>query len=105
MTAVIDARRPSALPASPRACSSITRSSRLETNVTPLALIAWRSHGASSQALSARRASGGRVREHVGERRDSRQRAGAANRRDRIVEIEELARRGRDAGEIVELPS
>ena len=56
MTAVIDVRRPSALPASPRACSSITRSSRLATNVTPLALIAWRSHGASSHGVSARRA-------------------------------------------------
>ena len=53
MTDVIEARRPSAFAASPRACSSMTRSSRLETNVTPLALIAWRSHGARSQALSA----------------------------------------------------
>ena len=48
MTDRIDRRRPSAFAASPRACSSMTRSSRLATNVTPLALTACRSHGASS---------------------------------------------------------
>jgi hypothetical protein len=40
MTSTIDLRTASAFAGSPRACSSITRSSMLETNVTPLALIA-----------------------------------------------------------------
>ena len=39
-TATIACRTASALLASPRACSSMTRSRRLATNVTPLALIA-----------------------------------------------------------------
>ena len=43
-----------------------------------------------------------RVREYVSERRNPRQRTRAANRPDRIVEVQELARRGRHAGEIVE---
>ena len=41
------ARRASARDGSPLACSSITRSSRLTAKVTPAALIACRSHGAS----------------------------------------------------------
>ena len=65
-----DARRLAAAPprpcaGSPRACSSITRSSMLATNVTPAALIACRSHGASSHGCAGRGRLGGRV----GERR------------------------------------
>ena len=48
MTATIERRTASAFAGSPRACSSMTRSSMLDTNVTPLALIACRSQGASS---------------------------------------------------------
>ena len=47
MTSVMVRRIASALLASPRACSSITRSSRLVAKVTPAALSACRSHGAS----------------------------------------------------------
>ena len=42
-------RKASARLASPRACSSITRSSKLAMKVTPLALITCKSQGASSQ--------------------------------------------------------
>ena len=49
---VISARAVSARAGSPRACSSITRSSMLRTKVTPEALIAWRSTGASSLGRS-----------------------------------------------------
>ena len=49
-------RTDSALAGSPRACSSITRSSMLDTNVTPAALIACRSFGASSHGLAGSRA-------------------------------------------------
>ena len=48
-------RTDSAFAASPRACSSITRSSMLDTNVTPAALIACRSLGARSQGFEASR--------------------------------------------------
>ena len=51
MMRITCARMVSALPVSPRACSSITRSSRLRTKVTPLALIGCRSLGASSDGL------------------------------------------------------
>ena len=44
---------------SPRACSSITRSSMLATKVTPAAFTACRSQGASSQGRLASRVSGG----------------------------------------------
>ncbi len=54
-TAPTAARVASALPASPRACSSITRSSRLSTKVTPLALTACKSIGASSQGSASSR--------------------------------------------------
>ena len=46
MTATMALRTDSALDASPRACSSITRSSMLATNVTPAAFSACRSQGA-----------------------------------------------------------
>ena len=49
----------SALEKSPRSCSSITRSTMLATKVTPLALTACRSQGASSQGLNASRTPGG----------------------------------------------
>ena len=74
ITARIDRRRPSAFAASPRACSSITRSSRLATNVTPLAFTACRSHGASSHGARGSRPSCGRVRQEP--RRPSRSAAG-----------------------------
>ena len=48
MTPAILRRTASARAGSPRACSSITRSSMLATKVTPAALIACRSQGASS---------------------------------------------------------
>ncbi len=47
ITSVMVSRIASALPASPRACSSITRSSMLVAKVTPQALMVCRSHGAS----------------------------------------------------------
>ncbi len=56
MIATIERRTDSAFAGSPRACSSITRSSMLDTKVTPAALIACRSHGASSQGRCASRA-------------------------------------------------
>ena len=49
ITATIALRTDSAFVGSPRACSSMTRSSMLDTKVTPLALIACKSHGASNQ--------------------------------------------------------
>jgi hypothetical protein len=49
MTATIARRTLSARAGSPRACSSMTRSSMLATKVTPAALIACKSHGARSQ--------------------------------------------------------
>src|SRR5512132_1773211 len=48
MIAWISRRTPSAREGSPFARSSMTRSSRLAMNVTPLAFTAWRSHGARS---------------------------------------------------------
>ena len=56
ITATTEARTDSARLASPRACSSITRSSIDATKVTPAALIACRSHGATSQGESSTRA-------------------------------------------------
>ncbi len=53
------ARIASAFSGAPRACSSITRSSIDRGKVTPAALIACRSIGASSQGLRALRCSGG----------------------------------------------
>lgn len=55
MTPTTAWRTASALLASPRACSSITRSSMLATNVTPEALTACRSQGASSQGRAGSR--------------------------------------------------
>ena len=52
-------RMASAFSGAPRACSSITRSSIDRGNVTPAALIACRSMGASSHGLPASRVSGG----------------------------------------------
>ena len=85
MIAVIDARSPSAFPASPRACSSMTRSRRLATKVTPLALIAWRSQGARNHGVVAAAGVRRRVREDFDERRDlsSAGRRGESTRRDR----------------------
>jgi len=57
ITSTILLRTPSALPGSPRACSSITRSSMLATNVTQAALIAWRSQGARSHGSACLRRS------------------------------------------------
>ena len=57
ITLTTERRTASARPASPRACSSMTRSSIDATNVTPAALIACRSHGASNHALPASRCS------------------------------------------------
>ena len=48
MIAWISRRTPSAREGFPFARSSMTRSSRLAMNVTPLAFTAWRSHGARS---------------------------------------------------------
>ncbi len=50
------AARASARAGSPRACSSITRSSMLATKVTPAALIACRSQGASNHGSAGSRA-------------------------------------------------
>ncbi len=102
MTATIDLRTTSAFAGSPRACSSITRSSMLDTNVTPAALIAARSQGARSHGLVDIATVGRRVGEHIGERGDARQRFGCANIACRIVALEELARRRRDARQIVD---
>jgi hypothetical protein len=55
MIAWISRRTPSARAGFPRARSSMTRSSRLETNVTPLALTACRSQGASSHGFDGSR--------------------------------------------------
>jgi hypothetical protein len=55
MIAWISRRTPSAMAGFPRARSSMTRSSRLDTNVTPLALTACRSHGARSHGLAGSR--------------------------------------------------
>ncbi len=51
----ISRRTPSASAGFPRARSSMTRSSRLATNVTPLAFTAWRSFGARSHGRAASR--------------------------------------------------
>ena len=59
MIATIERRTLSALAGSPRACSSMTRSSMLDTNVTPAALSACRSQGASSHGFDASRVSCG----------------------------------------------
>ena len=56
MIAWISRRAPSASAGLPRVRSSITRSSRLATNVTPLALTACRSHGARSHGFAGSRA-------------------------------------------------
>ena len=47
---------------------------------------------------------GSRVRQDVGERGNRRQRSRAANRRHRILEIQQLTCGGRDAREVVDLP-
>ena len=49
ITETMALRTDSAFAGSPRACSSMTRSSMLDTKVTPLALIACRSQGARNQ--------------------------------------------------------
>ena len=56
---------------SPRACSSITRSSRLVTKVTPLALTACRSTGASKRAERRLPATGKFPEESLAGRRSS----------------------------------
>ena len=58
-SAVTSARKVLARAASPRACSSITRSIMLTAKVTPAALMACRSIGASSHGLAASRRPGG----------------------------------------------
>jgi hypothetical protein len=56
MTATTACRTASARLASPRACSSITRSSMLATKVTPAAFTACKSHGAMNHAWVGSRA-------------------------------------------------
>ena len=105
--AVADHRRgstaadPSALAASPRACSSMTRSSRLATNVTPLALTAWRSQGASSHGARSIAAVVSRVRQQVGHAADSRQIA-CPDGGQRVVEREQPAAGRGDARQVVD---
>ena len=81
MTATIDCahglrpspdRRAPAPRSRARACST--------TKVTPAALIACRSQGASSHGVGGSRVALGGVREHVGERRDARQSPARADR-------------------------
>ena len=102
MTATMARRTLSALAGSPRACSSITRSSMLATNVTPAALIACRSYGASSHGNAGARAFGG-IGKHIGKFAMRGSDARGADRRDRIGEVQERARRRRDRRQVDEV--
>ena len=73
MIATTALRTDSAFAGSPRACSSMTRSSMLDTNVTPAALIAARSQGARNQGVRVVAT----VRRRIGERRRRRARCAA----------------------------
>ena len=73
----------------------------LATKVTPAALIACRSQGASSQASGGSRSCSEAARSTSASDADAGQLAGAADRGHRIVVLEQIARRRRQAREVV----
>ena len=94
-------RMASAFSGAPRACSSMTRSSMESGKVTPAALMACRSMGASSQGLLRVAAGLGRVGEDVGQRADALALAGAHDR-CRIGRLAQIAHGGRERGDVVD---
>ena len=100
--ATTESRSALAFAASPRACSSMTRSSMLATKVTPLAFSACRSHGARNQASLHVPGIVRGIGKDAFERPEPRGVCGGRDGFARIIQIEQLAGGWRDRRQVVD---